>query len=317
MFGFGFVIPRTVSCCCIGWCFRAVRWTEHFDHHIPQIKSWDSVHSQTSIQIKIFGSVELWDTDVCFLHIQLMRTNVGVPKINKIHPEIDFECSRSPAKSESQSAVFCSITDMTILFVITCVMMYEINLADRLSQAPVNLVTERASLFTDQRMSGLPIHAKHKHFKTICEHTLDNSPTDSSSSFLKWRSSKQGLETVFNWSVFLFASSQSLSTHFWACPSCRKNHATVFARGSHPCNFPLLQQKLVSRTLLCSPWLQFHAVYINFECVPNFRDREMKLARLDPHFSSMSSTLEPYSAFLGPFLCYPHEPIRIIFSVDK
>ena len=44
------------------------------------------------------------------------------------------------------------------------------------------LVTGRASLFTDQRMSGPPIRAKYKHFKTICEHTSDNSPTASSSS---------------------------------------------------------------------------------------------------------------------------------------
>ena len=46
-------------------------------------------------------SVELWDTDVCFLHIQLMVTNVRLPKIHQIHPEVDLESSRSPAKSES------------------------------------------------------------------------------------------------------------------------------------------------------------------------------------------------------------------------
>ena len=46
-------------------------------------------------------SVELWDTDVCFLHIQLMGTNVTLPKTHKIHPETAFESSRSPAKSES------------------------------------------------------------------------------------------------------------------------------------------------------------------------------------------------------------------------
>ena len=46
-------------------------------------------------------SVELWDTDVCFLHIQLMETNVRLPKIHEIHPEVDLESSRSPVKSES------------------------------------------------------------------------------------------------------------------------------------------------------------------------------------------------------------------------
>ena len=73
--------------------------------------------------------------------------------------------------------MFSGVTHMTIL---SC----EINLAKRLSQACVHLVTDLASLFTDQRMAGLPIRAKHKHFKTICEQTSDNSPTDSSSASL-------------------------------------------------------------------------------------------------------------------------------------
>ena len=49
----------------------------------------------------VSDSEELWDTDVCFLHIQLMGTSVRLPKIHKIHPEVDFQSSRSPAKSES------------------------------------------------------------------------------------------------------------------------------------------------------------------------------------------------------------------------
>ena len=48
----------------------------------------------------------------------------------------------------------------------------------------VHLVTARANLLTDQTMSGRPVLAKHQHFKTICEHTSDNSPIDSTSSFL-------------------------------------------------------------------------------------------------------------------------------------
>ena len=39
----------------------------------------------------ISDSVELWDTGVCFLHIQLMGTNVRLPNISKTHPEVDFE----------------------------------------------------------------------------------------------------------------------------------------------------------------------------------------------------------------------------------
>ena len=46
----------------------------------------------------------------------------------------------------------------------------------------VHFVTARASLFTDHEISGLPIRAKYKHFRTICDQTVDNSPTDSCSS---------------------------------------------------------------------------------------------------------------------------------------
>ena len=49
----------------------------------------------------ISDSVELWETDVCFLHIHLIGRSVRLPKIREIHPEVDSESSRSPAKSES------------------------------------------------------------------------------------------------------------------------------------------------------------------------------------------------------------------------
>ena len=56
----------------------------------------------------------------------------------------------------------------------------------RVSQACVHLVTARASLFTDQRMSGRPIRAMYKHLNTIWEQTSDTSPLYSNSSFLIW-----------------------------------------------------------------------------------------------------------------------------------
>ena len=59
-----------------------------------------SIHKRASSDI-FSDSVELWDTDVCFLHIQLMGTNVRLPMIHKIPPDVDFESSRSPATSES------------------------------------------------------------------------------------------------------------------------------------------------------------------------------------------------------------------------
>ena len=49
----------------------------------------------------ISASVELCETEVCFLHTQLIGTNVWLPKMHKRPPDVDFESSRSPAKSES------------------------------------------------------------------------------------------------------------------------------------------------------------------------------------------------------------------------
>ena len=49
----------------------------------------------------ISDSVELCETEVCFLHIRLIGTNVRLPKMHNVPPEVDSESSRSPAKSES------------------------------------------------------------------------------------------------------------------------------------------------------------------------------------------------------------------------
>ena len=45
--------------------------------------------------------------------------------------------------------------------------MQDIQRDNRLSQALVHFVIDRASLFTEHRISGLPIRAKCEHFSTI------------------------------------------------------------------------------------------------------------------------------------------------------
>ena len=49
----------------------------------------------------ISASVEMCETEVCFLHIQLIGTKVRLPKMHRIPLEVDFESSRCPVKSES------------------------------------------------------------------------------------------------------------------------------------------------------------------------------------------------------------------------
>ena len=92
----------------------------------------------------------------------------------------------------SQSALFGSITHTEILFVFTCVTnVWNQSIQAFVSQALVHFVIDRANFFTDQIMKGLPIRAKYRHFRTIWEHTCDNSPTDFISTSLKWWSSMQ------------------------------------------------------------------------------------------------------------------------------
>ena len=71
------------------------------------------------------ASVELCETEVCFLHIQLIGTNDRLPKMHRIPPDFDFESSMSPAKSEScnypESALLCCVSHTAIVSV-TCVM---------------------------------------------------------------------------------------------------------------------------------------------------------------------------------------------------
>ena len=164
-------------------------------------------------------SVELCETEVCFLLIQLTETP----------PEVDFDSSRAPENFVSLeiiqvcSAVLYFLHDniddshscdeymMKSALLIGCDMLESI------------FKTDLTSFFTDHQISGRPIRAKYKHFETMCGQTSDNSPTDSSSSCLKWLSSKQGCETLQ--SCFLFFVCQfavSFNAFFEHVLPCRR-----------------------------------------------------------------------------------------------
>ena len=119
----------------------------------------------------ISASVKLCETEACFLHIQRIGTNVWLPKKHKTPPDVDFESSQSPAKSESWNnpnlhccAVFPTPQYCRKSFVRW---MYEIKRDNRLSQAFVHFVTTRASLFSDHKKTGLPTRARYRYLKTF------------------------------------------------------------------------------------------------------------------------------------------------------
>ena len=168
-------------------------------------------------------SFELCETEVCFLHIQLIGTNVWLPETHNVPPEVDFwvrKISRKIGVLNSPSLhCFAVLPTWQYCLYSHVWWIYEINRFRRLSQALVHFVIDRASLFTDHRISGLPILAKYKNFRTIWDDTFDNSPTDFNSSSLKWWSSMHGVDTLLSCWFVLFANSQHLSTHFLAWPS--------------------------------------------------------------------------------------------------
>ena len=93
----------------------------------------------------ISDSVELSDTDACVLHIQLMGTNVRLPKIHVIPPEVDSESSKSPGISLGTNPID--------------------NAEPYFPHG--NIVCHS---YEDLKMSGLQIRARYKH-------TFDCSPT--------------------------------------------------------------------------------------------------------------------------------------------
>ena len=74
----------------------------------------------------ISDSVELCETKVCFLHIQLIGTKRMTSENAQCSTWCTFWILKISCKvgvlNQSQSALFCSVSHMTILFVITCMM---------------------------------------------------------------------------------------------------------------------------------------------------------------------------------------------------
>ena len=205
---------------------------------------------------------------------------------------------------QTQSAMVCRFSHMTILTKVICVWwMCEINRFRRLSHAWVHFVIDRASFFTDHRMSSLPIRAMYKHSKTIWSIIL--------TSLLQipilplWtdgRPNKDEKLCKVAPQCHLQIHSIVQSTFDHVLP-CRRTTALCAREVSAiPVIFLLLQQTYVIRTSLCTVQRLFPSVCFLLECIPNTRGQEMMWVRQDQRSSSISSKLEPNSASFPPFL---------------
>ena len=191
--------------------------------------------------------------------------------------------------------------------------MHDIKRAERLSQAVVHFVTARVSLFTDRGMPRQPIRAKCKHCKTICEHTFDNSPTDSSSSCLKWLMIVQDMV----WNLFIRQLAISLHT-FLRMTFHVTGPSDCFRVRFLPTRYFLSSNKLRdSNIFLYSSRMFSFDLHSHVEYIPNAHGQEMKLVPQDQRFSSISSTKEPCSASFQPIWCHPQNQTEITLVSDE
>ena len=217
----------------------------------------------------ISDCVDLSDTRVCFLHIQRKVTNVWLPNMHSACPTWSrfriFEISRKVRVLKlSQTTLMCCVSHMTYCQYSLVKCMWEMKRAKRLSLALVHFVIARASLLTDHRISGLPMRAKHKHFRTIREHTSDNSPTDFNS--------PQDKEWILSTTakVFLFANFTIAFPHtFWHDLPCRR---TTWKSPMFP-RLVVFPENSWIQTWLCNCQQYLCSCRVVFECSPSVRDQ--------------------------------------------
>ena len=77
---------------------------KYFNHQIPGVRAGIPPMSKPGSREISSASVELCEAEVCFLHIQLVGTNVCLPKMHRIPPDVDFESSRSPASQNLETS---------------------------------------------------------------------------------------------------------------------------------------------------------------------------------------------------------------------
>ena len=99
LFGPWLLSQFTTGCTVLSWVCIVIPRTKT----IRSRKSRAGIPSNLNPASKemISDSVELCETEVCFIHIQLTGTNVWLPKTHYVPPDVDFESSRSPAISGS------------------------------------------------------------------------------------------------------------------------------------------------------------------------------------------------------------------------
>ena len=229
---------REIPTCNWLWGFYFIHWIDHLHFCDPKHSIRGKINANSYLETirshksragipsnlnpasrkMISDFVELYETEVCFLHIPLIGTNVWLPNmqympLRSILSLQDLKQSQSPETVPTCIVVQCFPHDHIayIHLLDECKKSNEPSLCHKLG----SIWWLRASLFTDHGMYGLPIRAKCRHFRTIWEHNFDISPTDPNSSSLNWWSSMHGVVTWYN--CWCFVRQLAILLHTFLC----------------------------------------------------------------------------------------------------
>ena len=170
---------------------------------------------------------------------------------------------------------------------------------------------DRTSLFTDHGISVLPIRAEYKHFRTIWEHTFDNSPTDFKFFFFETM-----VVNAWSWyfvellSRFVRQLTISFPHISWHDPPC---HRTTKRYADFPSMiiFHLFLWKLWIQTWFCNCQQYLCFFQIVFEYIPGKHDqgkmlvlcKSTRLFSTSPWNRSTSSNVRRAGALVPPPSC--------------
>ena len=208
-----------------------------------------------------------------------MGTTVRLPKIRKILPEVDFESSESPEKSESWNRPICSVE-----------LYYpQNNTVDSHSWDEFLISSERNVCHKLVSIWWLRHQA--------CLQTRVCQVYQFEPSTRIWRQFENIHQTIFRPSPTLPCSrcdlqSKVLQLCTIAASCCLPVHNTFLHTFSHvlPCQFSrqvphtlvffqLRSRKCVIRTFLKIDWFCLRSVYIHVECIPYFHGQEVMFFR--------------------------------------
>ena len=150
----------------------------------------------------ISDSVELRETQDCFLHILLIGTNVWLQKMHNAPFNVDFWFFKISCKigvlKQSQSALFGSVSHMTIYIVCNhmcdeCKRSNEIIVWHKLWSIFWSIVQVCSLTIEYQVVQYVPGISISEQFESIL---LTFYPTDFNSSSLQWLSSMHGIDSL-------------------------------------------------------------------------------------------------------------------------